>query len=708
MDKNKSNLTKPDNEKKAQADSSPELYSVLDEFQNGTDLQPLENIEQEEFIDFEYNIIGNPSAEDSSDKKVDKSFSFSDKEKRPFIKPGLIRFFIVILLIAGVFVGIYMVFFHQDYFSYCAKAVYEKDNSVNVILENKDVLRLGEVFQVKLSDDGNILVYSQDSDSKTGKYDIRVIDFSKRTSVKNKGSIIVNGIDSEWTTDKNADFIYYQKTENKSTKYYMYSTESRETQLVVADALEFFIPPAGDIVYYTREHGDKTTLYRTRFGETAESLGEANNIKMVSNNDIMEIFFTVADKDVESNSFTLYKISGDKEKIKISDNVSEVYLDNYTPGGNLYYFVNNEAKLNWNDFVEDSYFDSDMILSAPVKGSYLKTVGFFFKRTVLDEQSYNRAKEDYNKKLLRDEIREALDKLDLGLAVSAEYKVKAYDGQLSKELAGSVKLENLIAFAETGAPRIIYKTTGIDSDKKIKIDELYNIAYSKTVDDAMDYVIDNLDNNYHISKGFKYSWYDGNKVTSLDFNPINDDSDATFTFADRNTIVTCVKATDTLSSLYISSVGEKEIASSVLISENVVTFDADSNGIYYTRQADESTDLYFSNCSGDSLMLCQSNIQYMITDSGKVIAIKGNAQSIADDKVEILLYEDGKVKTVDKDVSFRHFELDGDTFAYIKDYQSAAASDNETPEGGELSVYSGGDTVVIDSPVSRIYDINYN
>lgn len=708
MDKNKFDLTTPDNSKKAQADSSPELSSVFDEFTKGIDLQPLDDVEASEFIEFEDNVSGDIPTEDEPKKKEDKKEPISEKEGRRFLNPKLIRVIIVVLLVIAVFTGIYMVFFHQDYFSYSATSVYEKDGNVVVSLENGEALTLEDVSQIKLSDDGNILVYSQDSDSKTGKYDIRVIDFTRRTSVRNKGSIIVNGINSDWTTDKNGSFVYYQKTENKSDKYYAYSTESRETNLVVADAVDYFIPPVGDIVYYTREHGDETMLYRVRFGEEPESLGDAENITAVSNDEIMEVFFTIPDDDVESESFTLYKISSDKGKTKISENVSEVYLDNYTPGGNLYYFVKNDAKLNWNDFINDPYSDSDAAFKKPDKQDYFVTVGFIFKRTILDELSYNRALKNYDKKLIRDKIRTALDELDLGLAVSAEYKVKVYDGQMSKELAGSVKLENLLAFAETGAPRIIYKTTGIDSDKQISLDELYKIAVSKSVEDSIDYVINNLDDNYHMSKGFKYSMYDGNKVVGYDFVPVEDSNDPVFSFADRKTIVTCSKSSDTHASLYVSTVGEKEIEGSVLVSDNVISYEVTGNGIYYTKENNEAADLYFSSCSGDSLLLCESNIQYMTTDSGNVIAFKGDIDSDLNEKVEIILYENGKINSIDNNVSFKYFALDKDDFAYIKDYQTAAASDTQTQSGGKLMVYSDGKTDEVDSGVSQIFDINYN
>ena len=687
------NNRQPDNVKKAQADSSPELSSVLRELKNGIDIQPLDDIQQSEIIEIEDNVTDTITQEEKEN---------SEPSKRPFGKTELFkkygRIAIIALLVIGVFAGIYFAFFHQDDFTHGAVAVYEKDSGVSVMLENKDVIRLENVAQLKLSDNGKILVYSQDTDSRTGKYDIRVIDFSKRTSVKNKGSIIVSGVEENWCMDKSGGFVYYQKSESGSQKYYFYSTESRETKMIVADAAEFFAPPMGDIAYYTRERAGTTMLYRTRFGEETESLGDVENVKATSNDEVMEIFFTVANEESDSDAYTLCKYSGDSERITIADNVSEVYLDDYAPGENLYYFVKNEANLNWNDFVDDPDYDKDAVVKEPDKGDYLVTVGFFFKRTKLDEQAYNRAMAEYNKKLLRDEIRASLDKLDLGLAVSAEYKVKAYDGQVSKELASSVKLENLIAFARTGAPRIIFKTSGIDSSKKLSMSTLYKVASTKTIDDAVDSVIAALNDNYEISVGCKYSWYDGNKVLTYDFDPEGKVADCNFTFMGRNKIVTSLKAGSTDYDVYVNTVSNKEISEAVLISENVISVETEGNNLYYIKSEGDKTDLYVFTPENGSALVCENNLQFIAINPGEAVAFK-----TVDEDIEILLYKNGETETVDSGIDPKYFAVDSGSFAYIKDYQSAAATDEYAQKGGELKLYSDSKLKTVDTGVTQIF-----
>ncbi|MBQ8227616.1 MAG: hypothetical protein IJZ88_01240 [Clostridia bacterium] len=694
------NNRQPDNVKKAQADSSPELSSILKEMKNGIDLQPLDDIQSSDFVEFEDNVTetGQTIQED-----FDKTELIKPDSKKRELSKKLARAGIISALIVCVIAAIYIAFFHLDDFSYGAVAVYEKNSAVNVLLENKDILQLENVAQIELSDNGKVLTYSQDTDSKTGKYDIRVIDFTKRNSVKNKGSVIVSGIDEDWYMEKSGSFIYYQREENGSRKYYAYSTQSRETEMIVADASEYFVPPEGDIVYYTRERSGTIMLYRSRFGEEPESLGDVSNVKAISDSETLEIFYTLPESDMAS---TLYKISGNGQPIKISENVTEVYLEEYVPGGNLYYFIKNKAKLNWNDFIDDAYQDIDATTQKPDKGDYLKTVGFFFKRTKLDEQAYNSAMAEYNKKLLRDEIRNALNELDLGLAVPAEYKVKVYDGTLSKELAGSVKLENLIAFSATGAPRIIFETSGIDSQKRTDMDSLYEIAESKTVGDAIDYVINTLNDNYEISEGYKYSWYDGSKVTSYDFEP-DGNAYADFTFLDRNRILTSVLSGETVSNLYVNTVGDKTISDAVLISDNVLSFEVKDGNVYFTKLNKNHADLYVYTADGKVNLINQNNIQFIVTDSNNVIAFSGVYKNGGLADTELAFYTNGASKKIDSDVSFKYFSVDEESFAYIKNYQTAAASDSESASGGELIVYHQGKAKSIDTDVTMIYCINY-
>lgn len=699
MANKKSDLTSPVFVEKAQAGSSPELSPVIQEMKNGIDIQPLENIQKSEYISFKDNSLRDDNSKDNIN---------SDENKIPFFKRRIVALGIVVVLICVAFFGAYTALFHLDDFSHGAVAVYQKGSIVNVLLENDNIIELENVNHAQLSNDGKTLVYSQDTSSKTGKYDIRVIEFTKRSSVKNEGSVIVSGIDSNWSTGNDAAFVYYTKTQNKTTKYYAYNTVSRQTNLIVSDALEFFTPPKGDIIYYTRDSSSGPILYRVRFGEEPEAISNVSNVKGFSNEDLLEIIYTVKEENEKATSHTLYKITGDKSAVKIAENVSEVYLDDYEVGGNLYYFVKMDAKLNWKDFVNDSYEEHDISLKEPDKGDFLVTRGFIFKSTKVDETAYSKAMQNYKKKLLRDEIREALNKLDLGLAVSSEYQIKVFDGSKSKELASGVKLENILAFAKNGAPRIIYSKTKIDSSQKTSIDKLYEIAAQKTVNDSVDFVINSLENDFEVVNGVKYSWYNGNNILEYDINPSFSIAKSSFFFGGRDRFFVAVKTDEIHFDLLYSSIKENEVSQSVAVASNVTAFNFKNDNLYFNVDSQNNTnDLYVFTKDGKTNLICEDNVQYFLKEADEVLALKAVSKNGVLWAVDIFSYDSTESKSLDKNVSYKHFVIDEDAFAYIKDYKTAAASDNEASVGGTMYIYSQGKIKEIDTEVTDILDINF-
>lgn len=695
MEKKKSDLTNLSHDKKAQAGSSPELSSVFEEMKNGIDIQPLEDIMPEKFIEFE-DRCGNDDNEGFDTKR----------SKKRIKKIKLLRIAVVALLVCAVALGSYLALFRLDKLSHTAEAIYQKNSAVNVMLENGKTIELGPVKQVKLSDDGKTVVYSQDTSSKTGKYDIRVIDLTRRSSVQNKGSVIVSGTDENWSCTNDGAYVFYVNSANGSTKCYAYDTKTKKTLLISSGVEEIYTPPVGDIVYYTRSISGKEELYRTAIGGEPEFISEISAVRAFKNEEKSEIFFTVKDASVQNDiAYSLYKITAGNTAEKISDGVSEVYLDDYEIGGNLYYFVKNTAKLNWKDFVTDPYDEYDALLQKPDKGDYLVTKGFIFKTTKVDESAYNNALGTYQKKLVRDDIREALNKLDLGLAVSAEYKVRVYDGSASREIANGVKLENLLAFAKTGAPRVIFNKTEIDASKRTDMDKLYSIAAKDGTENAIDYVINSLGKKYETTSGCKYARYDGSKVLEYDFAPGYDVSKATFLFASRDAVFAAVKAEDTSFDLLFSTISDKAITESAKVASDITSFEAYGENVFYMAKSENGNDLYICGKDGKSKAICKNCAQYFIVDGGNVVSFgySENAQSGAGGNV--VLYSGGESKTIDKDVDLRFFVTEKNNFSYIKNYQNAAATDSEATVGGEMKIYSDGKIKNIDSGVTYIYAI---
>lgn len=695
MDNKKSDLTNPVFAQNARAEDSSERSSLLEEMKNGIDLQPLEDMEKSEIIAFD-----DKSGIDEKDR------SEISKDKNQIIKKRFLRIIIAVVAVVAIVFGGYTAFLRLDDYSHAAAAVYQKGSSYFVSLDNDKKIELTGIIKAQLSSDGSVMIYSQDTSSKTGKYDIRMLELKKRSSVKNGGSLIVSGIESEWSANNDCTYIYYTETKGKDTHYYAYSVASREIYNITYDASQVFLPPKGDVVYFVRDDSGKQQLYRIRLGERAENIDSVSAVKSFCDDRTMEVFYTVSSGD---ETYDLYKVVKDESPVKIAENISEVYLDDYSVGGNLYYFIKSASKLNWTDFVTDDYADSDAVLSKPDKGEFLETRGFFLKRTVVNEDSYNAAMEKYNKKLLRDEIRAELDSIDLGVAISSEYKIKVFDGEKSKELAGGVKLENIAGFAKSGTPAVVYKKTKIDSSKKISMDELYQKAVSSGAQESADYVLNAIRGDYDISTGYKYSWFNGTNVFEFDLRPNYDPSQATFLFAGRSGFYTAVKTENEIySNLYYTSVGDQALAQEKEAAQGVVSFEQINNSLYVlTAQGDEHNSLYLFGPDGSYNKITDNCVQYFADEkSQNVVALTADAQQESLSTVTALVYTDGETEVIDSGIDYRFFTVKGERFAYLTEFADSAATETDVAKGGEMKIYNGEKIKEIDSGVTAIVDFN--
>lgn len=694
MENKKSDLTNSLPVSEARAQEMSGLSDVFTQCGGGADIQPLEDIVEEPMQPFEDNSLFSEEKEEEA----------TEKSGRKTLKKVLIRVAVIVLVLCVIGGAGYFVFTKLNDYSHPAVAVYQKGNTVEILLDNNKKFEIENVVEADLSDDGSILVYSQNSTTKTGKFDIRVLELKKRSSVKDGGTLAVSGVNEGWKASSDCAYVYYSFTEENKQHYYAYLTSSMESQSVVSDAQDVFIPPSGDIFYFTRETSDKIQLFKVRIGEKASEVGKVNGVRAFSDGKNMELFYTVANND---STYRLYRIVQNSEPAEIADNISEVYLDDYQAGENLYYFVKSPSKLNWHDFVDDSYADDDAEMEKPDREDYTYTVGFIFKRTKVDESAYNTAVQKYDKKLKRDSVRQALNQADLGLALSSEYQVKVFDGEKSRELSGGVTLENLVAYSKTGTPRIIVRKNAINSSEKISMDDLYRIALDNSPEQAVDYAIQTLKTNgYKINDGFRYSCCNNGNVYEYDFSPVyNVSSDTEFLFGSKNSIFAAVKIDKTHYSIFYSKVENGAVTSGTRIKEGVSRFESHGDKLYITVSAKNnvSEDLYICGADGSCTSVCSNVVDYMFRD-GTTVVLRTKTEASDENDVELLVSSGGEFKTIDGGVYRKSILIKNNKVAYIKNYEFS--SDDGNAYGGKMFVYDGKDCTEIDDDVSTVFDIS--
>lgn len=657
----------------ARAVTESELLPIYETMSFSGDIQPVEDVSIPEYekIDFKNNY--RDTRKTNVKKKKILNTSVSDIFSRKVPKKLVAILLVLVVFVSGVAGTIFAVN-RASINESAVKAVYKVGNDSRLLLDDGKTYSFAKSEQVKVSDNGMMLYFSRSSSSKAGKFDLRAVNIGKKTSLKKGGSFVDNGVDEGWSTNRDGSLLSYSKTKNGIKEFYLYSAETGKSELIANNVEEVFLPSTGDIVYFTRRIGSVYSLHRTRFGEDPTNVASGiNYVNFCNSDDGFEVVYTV--QTGNGLNVDVFLVTGDKTPVTVCKDVSEVYANKYTYKGNLYFFKKNTGTVNWQDFVSDSYYDSDATMQKPLEGDYMIEVGFIFKRYVLDTASYNAALRKYKAKEKRDLIREELDKIDLGLAVEGDYSCYVYNGMITKKLASGILLESVLAFAEKGAPRIVYAKSVIGVENKITMDKLVEIAGKSDVSDVTDYVTDTLKGSYELSDECIYTWYDGSKV--LEYSVKDYETGKTKFILGDNKNLFALKDGE----LFRNAVSVSEIGEAVSVDTEVSDCVWLDGNLYYTKAGTaDAINLFCFSSDADKKAVDENLYTYLRCDKDCIFLLKNMEGT---DLMNIRMYSNGTYTEVDSNVSFNSFRYNGKNIAYLKNVGAG-----ETHNAGEMYIYS--------------------
>lgn len=662
-------LSNDEYENDAQAVQESELLPIYDAMGFSGDIQPLDDISEPEKIAVDFGSKKSDSR--NSDKK-----SALKKKKIPSKRDSRIKTLVaclaLIIIVASAMAGAYFGAERADRNTSPVVAVYNTtDKSATVKLADGTSYDIGEAREISVSTDGMYIWFSRNTASATGKYDLRMIEVGSKKSLKKQGKFVEKGIDDGWKTTKDGLFACYGITKSNIKSCFMYSAELQRAETVAESVEEYFPPSVGNIVYFTRRSSNVYSLHRAKFGENSENVASGiSHVKYAGDRNDYEILYTQSTGN--STNVNVYAVKGDEKATEICTDVSEVYLNDFVYGGNLYYFTRNKSNVNWQDFISDNYYESDKKIQRPVESDYMVERGFIFKRKILDTAKYNAALNQYELKMLRDQLREELDKIDLGLAVGDEYTCFAYSDGASHRLASGITFDNIIEFAKSGDPRLIYRKSVIGVGNIISMDSLVETAKKSSVQKTMDYVRNAVQSSYEVSDSSFCSWYDGSNVVEYELKGYDLDK-TQFILADSGTIYGLANG-----ELYYSSAENAEMSSRRLIDSNVSDCSAAGDTLFYEKLDSSGTrSLYKFQPKGGKVEVCKNVYSYFAVNKSFVIVL--TRQSNSEELVTAGIYDGTGYAVVDSDLNLNNFVYSDDAFAYIKNYKSGS---------GEMYCYS--------------------
>ncbi len=654
----------------AQAVNESELLPIYNAMHFSGDIQPLEDIK---IPDYEKSVL---KKERSESKKTDikkKTNPIKSVFNKLPKKAAVIA--VAAVVVIAVAVGVVWATVNDEENKSPLRSVFSVGEDMQMLLYDGSVFPLSSAEEVKASDNGMMLYYGRNTESKTGKLDLRVVDISQKRSIQKEGTIVDSGVDPGWQINAAGTLLCYSKTETNSKTFYIYNAETRESTAIASDAQEAFLPKKGDVVYFTRKSGEGYSLLRMRLGEEHQNVASnVSYVKFCDSGEDFEVLYTIPTGN-ETN-VNVFIVRNFESPLEVCSDVSEVYANEYTYKGNLYYFKKDVSKVSWQDFINDAYEESDITLKKPVQSDYMVEKGFIFKRYVLDEVAYNAALSKYNAKEQRDSIRAALNDMDLGISVENEYSCFVYNGLTNKKLASGVKLDNIVSYSEIDAPRLVYRKSVIAVDDKIKIDELVKISYNSSIDDAVDYVINSVKGSFSLSNDCIYTWYDGAKIIEFTVDDYASDK-VELILASSSTMYALDDG-----KLYVNKITKTSFSKAELIDTAVSDCTLSDEYLYYIKSENpEKPSLLRYSADGGKESICESLHSYFTADGDFSLSLvkKDDSSELAN----LGIFVNGEYSEVDADVWTEKLKVNGKTIAYLK---NIGASD--VANSGEMYVYN--------------------
>lgn len=663
-----------------QAEKESELLPVYEGMSFSGDIQPLDDIIEEEEIKVDFDNLNKENKELIKQQNSSNRNSGKTANKKIILDIGgfiysirkkLITAVIIVAVLVGAGFGGYHIVQKMNTSKATATTVFVNSNNESIVrMSDEEKFSIGkDVQSVKISSDGKNLYYIKSTFSKTGRYDLYAVDMTSTKSVKKHGTLVDNGIEDDWTMTTNGSFVTYSKIDSGAKTYYMYSAEAKR-KAVIADAVErLYAPSNGDVVYFTRKSGNATSLHRARFSEKSESVvSDIDKIKFFESDDGFELMYTIVNNS--THSFDLYRVTGLEPPVQISSGINEVEMGSYEYGGNLYFYKRNFANINWRDFIVDNYYDKDLDLKEPVESDFMEEKGFIFKRYKLNQNAYNSALKDYNAKLLRDSIRAGLDDLDLGLETREEYTCFAYINGNIVTLSSGVALDDVISCASTGAPRMIYRSSKIEVDEKINMDKLVELTANGDSTKALELVRSTVSDSYKVTDTCMYSWYNGSKTATYQLEDYSS-GDTDFAFGGNNVLYAVENGNLNIHRINDSGVSEKYRVDTYVSEMNV-----QGNSLYYIKSVSGVDSLCRCTSDGKTAKICDKEYSFKcMSEDFVVVLTTGESTEV----VDIGIFNGWEYKVIDKNVKYNSFVNNDNSFAYIKDYQN---------DGGSMYIYT--------------------
>lgn len=565
-----------------------------------------------------------------------------------------------------------------------------RNNSIVVYAKgNETVVRIGDV-EKNISDlsasmfmcdeESERVFYTVESAYSNNLFDLYFIE--KNRSEISAPKIIDIGIQQNY--DVVSGKVYYLKKNIGAGAYEGcvcdVDNNKIETFAVNVDSI---YPLDSETFYYTKIHGNDRVLYKYADSESAEVTRSLVSVSCYNDTENPHIIYEK--KTAVSGGMTeLYIAYAQGGSEMICDNTYSVMYDNYEPGGNLYYFTTSEKSVSWSYVIADQYAETDPTVVKPKKDSFSAILGI--------SSEYNEAFKNYQDKLIRDEIRAALnDSVSKGEFSVPVFNAFAYNENGTFMIAENINPQNIYTVSAFGVPKIIFESTEVlpaDTD----INTLMEIAQRSEMKDVISYA-KNIVNDSVKSEGMAYAACGDNGAVSCALDGYNK-SNTLFSFSKNGERIFAFvrESGGGKLALYSNSINKNFIPSAeIVVDTGISSYHFSDDSVIYLKSDQNKTSGDIFNYNGEkTVKLSNSASAFIVEDQKDIIILKNYKTEGSLQIADFYLYADGEEFIIGSNIIVDSFDYSGNGKAcYI-------TADNK------LMIYSDNESSVIDENVNEI------
>lgn len=565
--------------------------------------------------------------------------------------------------------------------------VYKKGNECVVRIKDKElVLPDKDVVDFKAETKDKRVYYTVPSAYDEELYDLYFVEL--------KGSEIAKPSIIDFAVEKNFDVsegkVYYLKynSETKANDGCICEIDSQKITEFASNVDEIFVMGESGI-YFTKMHGATKVLY-SFFEETpAEVSRNISQIYCFGNAEKPHMIYETT-ANAASGLSQLYIAKEGSAPEMICDSASNVMYDSYVPGGNLYYFTTSKESVSWSYVISDEFAESDKTITKPNRLDYWDLFGV--------TQAYNDAYVAYQDKLIRDEIRAALDEtVEKGGFTAPVYTAFAYNGEAVCKVAHNIDPARVYAYSAFGDPKIVFENTTIKM-QETDMATLTQIAARSGMEEVINYASSIVSNSVD-SKGMAVAVGKNGSCATYDLTEY-DKSRTQFRFTENGeNLFALVKDTKgERYTLFSTSLLESKPSAKETVAASVTSFGIKNNSaVYLKTDVGKVTGDIFSFDGTETQKISNAAVDFVLNGAQDILVLKEYNGFYSEPLADCYAYSDGKEIKVGDSVIVSSFVTRKD---------GACAFIGNSDESATLMLYGDGESVEISNGVTEIILFN--